>query len=412
MGEFTVLLAIASFLTLLVHLARQPLRHAPALLPLVGLFVGVVTGPYALGWMHPEGWADSANTVLLWASRVTLAIVITALSLSLRLDLMVHQMKTLLWLMIPTLFVRGLIAGLAAYLITNFTLWGAVLLGAALAPVDVVLAGSIAKTPRGPRRLLGLASVEGLFTTAFMLPLLLLPLLMLVPPAGGVWREWLVQAVLRHWLAGVAFGAAVGYLLGLFHRRLRRDTVLNMGWFSVVLALALLSVAVLAQFAEIATVAAGALVFAGMTESSQEARRQNVVGTVQEFAVLPVFLVLGASLPLTQWVHLGWQGLAAALVIVLVGRFPAMLMLRPELPLESLRETVVASWVGAIGVASLYFICRVEDLANIPPLWQLGSLVIVVSALATALGLWLIPVPAEIANLPEPAPEPTGIPSP
>lgn len=411
MSEFSIFLAIISVLTLLVHLARRPLRHAPALMPLLGLLVGALTGPYVLAWLHPEGWADSGNTVLLWASRITLALMLSAFSLSLPLRLLRRQMKSLLWLLIPALFVRWLVISLIAYLVTNFTVWGAVLTGAALAPVDVVLLGGIARTGLAPRRLLRLASAEALLATALMLPLVLLSLLMLVPPAHGVWPEFLLQGLLRHWLAGVAFGAVAGYLVARFHLALRRHTDLSLTWLSVVLALALLSVSVLAQFAEIAAVVVGTLVYAWMTQSHREARRQHLVAVMAEFTVLPVFVLLGASLPVSGWAQLGWQGLGAAVGIVLLGRLLTMLALRPELRLVTFRETVVASWLGPIGVAALYFITRVQDMADIPSLWRLGSLVIVISTIFTALGLWLKPAPRRIAS-PEPVPEPEPEPLP
>lgn len=410
MSEFSIFVAIISVLTLVVHLARQPLRYAPAVGPLAGLLVGIVLGPYALGWLHPEGWADSANTVLLWASRLTLAVMLTAMTLSLPLRLLRRQIKPLLWLLIPALLVRWLVIGLVAYLVTNFSVWGAVLMGAALAPVDAVLLGSIARTPLAPRRLQRLASAEAIVATGIMLPLVLLPLLMLIPPAAGVWSEWLLQGVLRHWLAGVVFGAVGGYLVASLQLALGRRGQQNLAWLAIVLAFALLSISVLAQFAEIAAVVAGALVYAWMTQSHWEARRQGVVPALEEFTVLPVFAVLGASLPVNGWLELGWRGLAAALAIVLLGRLLVVLALRPELRLASLRDTLVASWLGPIGIAALYFITRVEDLADIPPLWRLGSLVIVISTIVTALGVWLKPAPRRAQVAPEPVPEPTDIP--
>ena len=406
MGELTLLIAIVAALTLLVHLARQPLRHAPALLPLLGLLAGAAAGPYALGLLHPESWADSANTVVLWGARVVLAVVLTALCLALRLDLLSGQLRPILWPLLPALLVRWAVISVVSYFLTHFTLWGAILTGAALAPVDVVLVGSIATTPLAPRRLVGLVSAEGMLTAACMVPLVLLPLLMMVPPPQGVWLQWLLLGVLRHWLAGAACGAAIGYLLARFHLALRRGGEVNLTWLTVALALVLLCIAVLAQFAELAMVTAGALVYAGMTKSHREARRQNLIATVQEFMVLPAFALLGAALPLSGWQELGWQGLVAALVVVLLGRLPAMLMLRPELHLASLRETVVAAWLGPVGITGLYFLARVEDWADIPPLWQLGSLVVVLSTIATALGFWLNPAVAVPAAKPEAAPQP------
>ncbi|MHB8994790.1 MAG: cation:proton antiporter [Armatimonadota bacterium] len=361
---------------------RRPLRRAPGLTPLVGLLAGLVAGPAALGLLRPELWAVDTNTVVLWATRLTLGFVLVAMALSMPTRLVLRQRRTAIWLLLSMLILRWAIGALAAYFLAHFTYWGAILAGAIVAPADPVLAGALLCGRDRGRRLPWLIGAESVAGSFLMVPLALLFVLMLVPPALGVAQEWILGVLLWQTIDAAALGAAAGWLLGKT-LALRSAGELKLSWLSAVLAVTLIGAALAAGLNEVAVVVAGAAGFAVGSRCGSAARREETLATTQEFLTLPVFMILGATLPVAGWLELGWSGLLAALVIVLVGRLPWALALRGPLGLRRY-ESLSAGATGAVGVLSLYLVARVEDVASIPPLWSLVTLTVVLSMLLSA----------------------------
>lgn len=50
---------------------------------------------------------------------------------------------------------------------------------------------------------------------------------------------------------------------------------------------------------------------------------------INRFAVLPLFVLVGAALPWHEWREFGWQGSALVLAVLLLRRMPIVLQL-PE----------------------------------------------------------------------------------
>lgn len=390
-------------MTVVLHLLRRPLRRTPGLTPLVGLLAGLVAGPAALGLVRPELWAVDTNTVVLWATRLTLSFVLVAMALSMPTRLVLRQRRTAIWLLLSMLILRWAIGALAAYFLAQFTYWGAILAGAIVAPADPVLASALLCGRDRGRRIPWLIGAESVVGSFLMVPLVLLFVLVLVPPALGVAQEWILGVLLWQTIDAAALGAVAGWLLGKT-LALRSAGELKLSWLSAALAVTLIGAALAAGLNEIAVVVAGATGFAIGSRCGSAARREEALVTAHEFLTLPVFMILGATLPVAGWLQLGWSGLAAALVIALMGRLPWALALRGALGLRRY-EALSAGAAGAVGVLSLYLVARVEDMASIPPLWSLVTLTVVLSMLLSAVLMTLqTPRPAHRPQVETPPP--------
>ncbi len=64
------------------------------------------------------------------------------------------------------------------------------------------------------------------------------------------------------------------------------------------------------------------------------AEEERVQEAVNRFFILPIFVLLGLTIPWEGWVELGWAGLLLALAVLVLRRLPAVLALKPLLGRE------------------------------------------------------------------------------
>ena len=116
------------------------------------------------------------------------------------------------------------------------------------------------------------------------------------------------------------------------------------------------------------------------TEAQQEEDR--IDDAVNRFFVLPVFVLLGLSLPWGEWVDLGWRGPILVLLVLLFRRLPWILGLAGRVPaMGGRRDGLFAGWFGPIGVAAIYYATLAEHTAGLREAWVVGSLMVAASIL-------------------------------
>jgi len=103
---------------------------------------------------------------------------------------------------------------------------------------------------------------------------------------------------------------------------------------------------------------------------------------VNRFAVLPMFVLLGATLPWAGWGELGWTAILLALAVLLLRRLPVLLLLKRPLHL-GWPDALYLGWFGPVGVSAVFYLTlEAEELALPEPVLAAGILIVVASTVA------------------------------
>lgn len=276
--------------------------------------------------------------------------------------------------------------------ILGVTLGAALVLGTAICPTDPVLASSVVTgkpaeedLPARDRQILSLESGanDGLA---------LLFVLAAVAFAGPMSAGRAAADALWQVLGAVALGVLAGWLGG---RALRAGEAHGatahgpMLLFTVLLALLVLGLSgvlhvdgVLAAFvAGLAAFVAG-LAFNLTSTGSERPAEVKIDEAVNRFAVLPMFVLLGATLPWTVWGELGWAAIALALAVLMLRRLPALLLLKRPLNL-GWPDALYLGWFGPVGVSAVFYLTlEAEELGLPETVMAAGIMIVVVSTVA------------------------------
>ncbi len=259
---------------------------------------------------------------------------------------------------------------------------------AAVAPTDPVLASSVLTGDLAERDLPArdreILSLESGANDGLALPLVIAALALAGPLTA-------TEAILESaWQVGGAalLGAALGWLggralrLGEEHGATANGPALL---FTIVLALAILGASGLTRTDGVLAVFVGGLAFNLVSTGADRTAELSMDEAVNRFAVLPLFVVLGAVLPWGAWRDLGWSGLVLAVAVLLLRRLPVLLLLARPLRLR-LRDALYLGWFGPIGVSALFYLTLEAKRLHVPEVvLAAGSLVLAASTVVHGL---------------------------
>jgi NhaP-type Na+/H+ or K+/H+ antiporter len=246
-------------------------------------------------------------------------------------------------------------------LVMGLSLGAAVVLGAALAPTDPVLAGDVGIGPPGDEDEhephFAITAEAGL-NDGLAFPFVLLGLVIADERIGGL--EWLAGDLVWPVAAGVAVGVAAGWGTGWSIVRLRDGELLAPaldGWVAVAGTLAIYGAAEAASAYGFVAVFAGGLAFRRF-ERHHEVNHGVHAGaeTAEKFGELAVILLLGSSLTLTGLGVPGLEGWLLAAVLVLVMRPLAVNAALAGSRLERPGERAFVAWFGVRGIGTLFYV--------------------------------------------------------
>lgn len=401
MEQVNLAIAVSAGVVVLLGLFSNAIKRSPLSVPLLALGAGVAVGPAGLGWLAWEGW-DQPHRILKEAARITLAISVTGIALRTpEGDIRATLRPVALLLSVGMLAMWAISSGLAWWVLGLPPVLAA-LLGAALTPTDPVVASSIVtgdaaeeKLPSGLRSTLSLESGanDGLGYLLVMLPLLALTL----APSEPLWSRWLHEVVLVGILLAVAIGAALGAAVGaMLKYAAARDLIETHSFLSLTVALSLGAVAgaKLAGSDGILAAFVAGLAFNVVVRRDEDYSEENVQEAISKLFNLPVFVLLGALLPLEGWRALGGGGLALAALVLLLRRPLTLGLLWPVMGRRVVpRDKVFLGWFAPVGVAAIYYALHGKEETGREVLWHATSMVIVLSIVAhgvtATLGMWL-----------------------
>lgn len=382
-----VLLVAVGVLGVLVAALSARIRRLPFSEPMLALGAGIVAGPELLGVL-PLAPITEDHAPLHEGARALLAISVMGVALRYPFAAVRRQLRPVVLLLLVAMPAMALVsAGLAAWVL-GATLGVALLLGAAICPTDPVLASSVVTGHPAeqdvPERTRQVLSIESGANDGLALPFVLVAVAVAGPLTAG-------QAVAEaSWQVGgaVVLGVAAGWVGGRSLRYGEAHGSTSHGpmlLFTVLLALLVLGVSgVLHLDGVLAVFVAGLAVNLTSTGAERNAEVE-IDEAVNRFAVLPMFLVLGATIPWAAWHDLGWAGVTLAGAVLLLRRLPVLLALRRPLGL-SWPDAVFLGWFGPIGVSGIFYLTMAADRVAVPDtLLGAGTVVVVASTVVHGL---------------------------
>jgi NhaP-type Na+/H+ or K+/H+ antiporter len=350
-------IAIAVAIGALSH--QQERAFSASLIYLVvGTFAAVVIQATGLRWLDP---IDDAEVI----ERLTeLALIVALFASGLKLDRALDvrawaPVGRLLGLVMPVTIVAVATYG---HFAMGLSVAAAVVLGAALAPTDPVLAGDIGVGPPGEeeeRQPNFSITAEAGLNDGLAFPFVLLGLFA-ASRGGWDWlAEWALADVLYAVPVGLIIGALCGYGLAAGLVALRARGLLSPrfdGWIGIVAVLAIYGLAETASSYGFLAAFAGGLAFRRYEHDHElNVHVHHGIETVEKFTELAVILLLGSLLTIQGLEHPGSAGWLLAPLLLFVVRPGAVFVTFIGSPL-SLRERLFLGWFGVRGVGSLYYV--------------------------------------------------------
>jgi sodium/hydrogen antiporter len=376
-----LLLLTGGVLAVCVATLSSRLRRYPVSEPLLGLLVGIALGPAVTGVLDVAPLTEDTT----WTHTATrLLLAVSVMSVALRYPFAVarsHRRPVVLLLIVVMPAMAAVTAGLSAWIL-GVGLGAAVLLGAALAPTDPVLASNVVTGAPAEEDLPGrdrqVLSLESGANDGLALPLVLGAIAVAGAASGP-------EAALESlWQVGgaVVAGVVVGWAGGRAIRAGEEHGATDPGplaLFTAVLAFAVLGLAGLVHVDGILAVFVSGLAFNLVARGSDRTTDVPIDEAVNRFLVLPLFIAVGAALPWAAWGDLGWRGVLLAVAVLLLRRLPVLLLLARPLRLRT-PDALWFGWFGPIGVSALFYLAlEAERLGANPTVIAAGTLVVAAS---------------------------------
>jgi NhaP-type Na+/H+ or K+/H+ antiporter len=379
-----VLLVATGALAVVVVALSRLIRSLPVSEPLVALLVGVVLGPQVLVALDvpplTQEWKHLHEV-----SRLLLALSVVAVALRYPSEAVRRQWRPVALLLLVVMPLMGVTTAALSAAVLGAGLGAAVLLGAALAPTDPVLASSVVTGRPAeetlPDRDREVLSLESGANDGLAFPLVLAALAVAAPLTAGAATAEAAYAVAGAIALGGAFGwlAARALAFAEKHREAERTPTLL---FTAFLALAVLGASGLLRLDGVLAAFAAGIAYNLAGEGDERARDAGLNESVNRMAALPLFVYLGAVLPWGEWAALGWRGIALAVAVLLLRRLPWLLLLARPLRLGR-ADAAYLGWFGPIGVSAVFYLTLVAERgAATPELLAAGSLIVTASLVA------------------------------
>jgi NhaP-type Na+/H+ or K+/H+ antiporter len=355
---------------------------------MVALALGVLVGPLGIALLDPAGWGDPLVLVE-HAAELTIALAVTSIALRLPQDYFRTRVRAMVTILGPGMAGMWLASAAVVYVLLDLPLSVALLVGAIVTPTDPVLANTIVTGPLAdehiPDRVSRFISAESGANDGGAYPFVFLAILLLTTPIETALSEWLTHVLLWEVGGAILAGFVIGALVGRIERRASASTALDhtsVLTVTVALTFATLGVVTLLGGNGILAVFVAGLAYNWLADPHDEAEEQRIQEVTNRLFTYPMFVLLGMVLPWSDWVALGWSGLAVVLGVLLVRRLPMIFALQGFLdPLDRRESTLFAGWFGPIGIAAVFYAALSVQHTGTHTGWIVGTLIVTGSIL-------------------------------
>ena len=381
-----IVLFAAGLVAVLVAMLLRHLEQWSITPPLLGLLTGTVLGPQLGGvLLLPAG---EEVRIMQVAARLLLAVALMAIALRYPLNDVRRRVPQVALLVLVVLPVMTGVLALGASWLVGLPVGLALVLGAVLSPTDPVLASGIVTGEPAerdiPERERQLLSLESGANDGLALPLVIVGLAVALDHSLPAELGTAAYEV----AAGIVIGALAGEAAGRAMRAARAHREVGTAvrsLYTVVLALLVLGASGLAHADGLLSVFVAGLMHNRVITGGDRRAEVEVDETLNQFLVVPVFVILGAVLPWSEWAAMGWGGVLFVLVALFLRRLPIVLALRR--PLRGDWASVWwLGWFGPIGVAALFYVGHAHEQGiTEPAVWGAATLVVAVSTVVHGL---------------------------
>lgn len=324
----------------------------------LALGIGAAAGISALG----VRWVDPVKDHIVFERASELAVIIALFGTGLKLD---RELDWASWSVVARLLALAMPLTIGALVLfgtqaMGLSLGAAIVLGAALAPTDPVLAGDLGVGPPGDedeREPNFSVTGEAGLNDGLAFPFVLLGVV--VAADHPSLADWAAADVLYGIVVGVAIGAALGYALGALAVRLRDRRLLSTdfdGWLAIPAVLAIYGTTEIAGAYGFLAAFAGGVAFRRYERGHEYNRAvHDGAEVVEKLGELAVILLLGSSLTFTGLRSPGLAGWLVVPLLILVVRpaAVALALVRSGLPRG---ERFFIGFFGVRGIGSLYYV--------------------------------------------------------
>lgn len=325
----------------------------------MGAAAALVLARTDVDWLHP---VDNPEVLEhLTEIAVVFALFATGLSLDRKLSWRDWQTPARLLLIAMPLSIAAV--ALFANQVMGLSVAAAVLLGAALAPTDPVLAGDVGVGPPGEEEEFepnfSLTSEAGL-NDGLAFPFVIFGVLLAEGRAEDRWLEWLAADVFYGLAGAVLIGAVVGRAAAASIRGLRDRKLLAHGldgYHAVAITLLIYGLAeVLSTYGFLAVFVGGLAFRRYEKDHEMNANVHTGAEQAEKLLELACVLMLGSMLTWSGLTAPGWSGWLLVALAILVIRPVSCLVALLGSKLERPGERAFVSWFGVRGIGSLYYV--------------------------------------------------------
>ncbi|HVF78655.1 MAG TPA: cation:proton antiporter [Solirubrobacteraceae bacterium] len=341
-------------------LSHQHERAFSASLIYLGLGIAAATIIDLLG----ARWIDPLEDATLIEHLAEFAVIVALFGTGLKLERALDRrmwgsVARLLGIVMPLTIAAVALFGNA---VMGLSLGAAIILGAALAPTDPVLAGDVGVGPPGEEEErepnFALTAEAGL-NDGLAFPFVFLGAFVAAEGGTGWIREWLAADVLYAVLVGTALGAGGGYLIAasILQLRERRLMIAALdGWVAVAAVLLVYGLTEIAgAYGFLAAFAAG-VAFRNYEHGHELNRRvHDGAEVVEKFCELGLILLLGSLITVTGLRELGTTAWLLVPLLLFVIR-PLATLVAFAGSQTAPRERLFIGWFGVRGIGSLYYV--------------------------------------------------------
>ncbi len=324
----------------------------------LGLVMAAAIHALGLNWLD----AEQDTGVIEHVSEAAVVVTLYATGLQIDRSLQLVAWRSVLVLLLVVMPITIAAVALLGMGLLGLSLGAAIVLGAALAPTDPVLAGDVGVGPPGQEDAEARFSLtaEASFNDGLAFPFLIAGLAIASDGGTGWIGSWLGLDVVYKVVVGVAVGVAMGHVAARLVLPMRREGRIGPdldGWLAVAVALAVYGAAqVLSSYGFLSAICAG-LAFRRFERDYEHhgelhAGAQRIVhllelGTI--VLVMSMVTLTGLGVP-------GWQGwLIGALLVFVIRPSAAMAALTPKW-LETKEERGFVAFFGVRGLGSIYYV--------------------------------------------------------
>lgn len=360
--------------------------------PLVAMVVGMVFGPQGTSWID-LGLLENPLRFIEEFARITLAIALMGVALRLRRREIIQLRYPATVLIVFGMTGMWLSASLLAMWFLGAS-WGtAAVLAAAVAATDPVVASAIVTGPLAqkhlPARVRATLSLESGANDGLAYLVVVLPILLLAHDAARAWSSWFFHALLIGVLLAGLIGACSGYVAArLLHWARQRGLMEHYSYLTFTLAVSLFTLAIghLTGADSLLSIFIAGLVFDMFSETGERHDEENVQEAVSKLCTLPMFIVLGAALPIADWLEQGWHLAAFCFAALFLRRMPIVLALEPMLKNALTKpDLLFIGWFGPIGAAAVFYAAYATRLTGLDFVWHSATALIFASVLVHGL---------------------------